>query len=397
MARAVYDFQSPTLENRDRKEPRGRVRGESCSSTTPRSSPSSTPWCVTRPNKQSTRCPTLRADEIANAARYERTGERKAFRAGHCERGLTARDGRLESRVPKPKGAVFESAVIERYRRREQSVEESSTDIYPAGVSTRQVDDTGQLPCVWAHALADIERQAQEGVRGDRGVAQPPVGVGVPVRVHGRRVAQTLMGRLGRERRHTGRHRHRPRGPSRGDRRDGGHERGQDQLGAVRPRHDRTRFERRRIGGRRPLRGTRVHRQLHATEREMPAVHGAFHAQRALEDAAKPPRMAVFAMESRESALAKAWEAVSGMEAKKLRTAANCLGEGIGETAVYLLAEFPDGHRRRIRANDMIERLNREIRHRTRVMGGFPDGDGALMLICARIRYVTANEWSTRP
>ena len=44
----------------------------------------------------------------------------------------------------------------------------------------------------------------------------------------------------------------------------------------------------------------------------------------------------------------------------------------------------------------MIERPNREIRRRTRVAGGFPDGNSALMLICARIRYVTANDWSSR-
>ena len=30
------------------------------------------------------------------------------------------------------------------------------------------------------------------------------------------------------------------------------------------------------------------------------------------------------------------------------------------------------------------------------MVGGFPDGNSALMLVCARIRYVTANEWSTR-
>ena len=44
----------------------------------------------------------------------------------------------------------------------------------------------------------------------------------------------------------------------------------------------------------------------------------------------------------------------------------------------------------------MIERPDREIRRRTRVVGGFPDGNSALMLICARIRHITANEWSTR-
>ena len=55
------------------------------------------------------------ADEITGAARYERSGGRKAYRAGHYERTLTAKAGRLELRVPKLKGALFESAVIERY------------------------------------------------------------------------------------------------------------------------------------------------------------------------------------------------------------------------------------------------------------------------------------------
>lgn len=69
------------------------------------------------------------ADETANAARYERTGERKAYRAGHYDRSLTAKVSRLGLKVPKLKGAVFESAVIERYRRREESVEEALIDM----------------------------------------------------------------------------------------------------------------------------------------------------------------------------------------------------------------------------------------------------------------------------
>ena len=84
------------------------------------------------------------------------------------------------------------------------------------------------------------------------------------------------------------------------------------------------------------------------------------------------------------------------MEGRRLGAAARCLREGIGEATTYLLPEFPAGHRRRIRTNNMIERLNREIRRRTRVVGSFPDGDSALMLVCARIRYVTANKWSSR-
>ena len=105
---------------------------------------------------------------------------------------------------------------------------------------------------------------------------------------------------------------------------------------------------------------------------------------------------AIFAMESRETALAKAEQVATEMEGRRLKAAVDCLREGIGETTTYLLPEFPDGHRRRIRTNNMIERLNREIRRRTRVVGGFPDGNSALMLVCARIRYMTANEWSTR-
>ena len=79
-----------------------------------------------------TRCPALQADEIANAARYERAGERKVYRAGHYDRSLTAKAGRLGLKVPKLKGEVFESAVIERHRRREESVDPPLSRQVPA-------------------------------------------------------------------------------------------------------------------------------------------------------------------------------------------------------------------------------------------------------------------------
>lgn len=91
------------------------------------------------------------ADEITGAARYERSGERKAYRAGHYERDLTVKAGKMSLKVPKLKGAVFESAVIERYRRREESVEEALIDMYLAGVSTRQVDDISRL--LWGERM----------------------------------------------------------------------------------------------------------------------------------------------------------------------------------------------------------------------------------------------------
>ena len=173
------------------------------------------------------------ADEITGAARYERSGGRKAYRAGHYERKLTAKAGRLELKVPKLKGALFESAVIERYRRREQSVEESLIDMYLAGVSTRQVDDISQL--LWGDRMPSqtLSDKLKRYLRGDRPVAHEAVGIRIPVRVRGRRVAQALLGRARGERERARRHRRGLRGPPRGHRRHGGHEGGRGQLGAV--------------------------------------------------------------------------------------------------------------------------------------------------------------------
>ena len=53
--------------------------------------------------------------------------------------------------------------------------------------------------------------------------------------------------------------------------------------------------------------------------------------------------------------------------------------------------DFPSEHGTRIRTNNVIERLNREIR-RTRVVGMFPDGNSALMLVCARLRHVAGSQ-----
>ena len=64
------------------------------------------------------------------------------------------------------------------------------------------------------------------------------------------------------------------------------------------------------------------------------------------------------------------------------------------ETLTY--CAFPSGHWTRIRTNNVIERLNREIRRRTRVVGTFPDGNSALMLVCARLRHVAGTQWGCK-
>ena len=68
--------------------------------------------------------------------------------------------------------------------------------------------------------------------------------------------------------------------------------------------------------------------------------------------------------------------------------------DGIEETLAYM--DFPTQHWTRIRTNNAIERLNREIKRRTKAIGAFPDGQSALMLVCARLRHVAATRWGAR-
>ena len=68
---------------------------------------------------------------------------------------------------------------------------------------------------------------------------------------------------------------------------------------------------------------------------------------------------------------------------------------GYAETLAYCTT--PREHWRRIRTNNAIERLNREIRRRTRVVGAFPDGESALMLVATRLKCVADSEWGSRP
>ena len=57
------------------------------------------------------------------------------------KRNLHTAAGEVELKVPKLKGIPFETAIIERYRRRESSVEEALIEMYLAGVSVRRVED----------------------------------------------------------------------------------------------------------------------------------------------------------------------------------------------------------------------------------------------------------------
>ena len=103
---------------------------------------------------------------------------------------------------------------------------------------------------------------------------------------------------------------------------------------------------------------------------------------------------AIHAQESKATALAKARDVVDTLRSMKLKEAAKKVEDGVEETLTY--TAFPFEHWTRIRTNNVIERLNREIRRRTRVVGSFPDGNSALMLVCARLRHVAGTQWGNK-
>ena len=72
------------------------------------------------------------ASALTNAAKYERSDDRQGYRSGHYQRNLTTTSGDVTLKMPKLKGVNFETAIIERYRRRETSVEEALIEMYLA-------------------------------------------------------------------------------------------------------------------------------------------------------------------------------------------------------------------------------------------------------------------------
>ena len=107
------------------------------------------------------------ADDLIGADRYERTAGREAYRAGHYERGLTTTSGQVTLRMPKLKGMRFATAIIERYKRREASVEEAMIEMYLAGVSTRRIEDVSEIlwgASVSSATVSNLNEKAFEAV-----------------------------------------------------------------------------------------------------------------------------------------------------------------------------------------------------------------------------------------
>ena len=340
------------------------------------------------------------AEEMVGAERYERTAGREAYRSGHYKRRLTTTSGQIELDVPKLRGATFQTAVIERYRRRETSVEEAIIEMYLAGVSTRRIEDVSEI--LWgagvsAGTVSNLNEKAYRSVEEWR--SRPLSGEYPYVFIDGIYLKRSWGGSYENVSILV----------AIGVNGDGRREIIGCAEGFTESKDSWREFllwlRERGLRGVRMVTGDRCQGMVGALEEVFPqaryqrcTVH--FY-RNVLNKVPKQKRTlvakmlkAIHAQESKEAAVAKADEVASSLERMRLGAAAKVVREGYLETLTY--TDFPMQHWTRIRTNNAIERLNREIRRRTRVVGTFPDGHSALMLVTARLKYIAECEWGKR-
>lgn len=324
-------------------------------------------------------------DQLIGAVPYERTDERAAYRAGHYDRGLTTTSGQVTLKMSKFKGMKFATAVIERDKRRETSVEEIIIEMYLAGVSTRRIKDVSEI--LWgagvsvgtvsnlnekAFKAADEWRCRQlaceypyvyiDGIYLKRswGGSYENVAVMVTIGVNEDGYCEVI-------------------GCAQGFTESS--ECWRDFL---------SRLKSRGLHGVRMFAGDKAASMVGSIAEVFPdakyqrcTVHF-YRNVLAKVPKSKRPRAAAVA---------------DDLESIRLKEAAKVVRDGYAETLTY--CEMSREHWRRIRTNNAIERPNREIRRRTRVVGTFPDGKSALMLVAARLKYVglkyvADGEWGSR-
>jgi putative transposase len=340
------------------------------------------------------------ADALCGAQKYQRSPDRTDYRAGSYRRTLHTKAGEVELKVPKLRRATFESQVIERYKRRETSVEEALVEMYLAGVSVRRVEDITEA--LWGTRVspstvsalnqkiyARIREWRDRPIAGEHpyvyldgiwlnrefGGEVRPVAVLVAIGVNGDGFREVL-------------------GVMEGAKED-------TESWRAFLRH----LKERGLTGVRLVISDKCLGLVEALGECFPGaawqrcvVHWYRNVLRVV-PAGKVREVAallkaIHAQEDREAALAKAAQVVAKLEGMRLGKAAAVVGAGVAETLAYMA--FPREHWTRLRTNNPLERLNREVRRRTRVVGAFPDGESALMLVAARLRYVAGTKWGTR-
>jgi putative transposase len=340
------------------------------------------------------------ADELCGARRYERSVERLDTRAGHYERKFLTKAGEVALKVPRLRNLPFETQIIERYRRRESSIEEAMIEMYLAGVSVRRVEDitealwgTRVSPStvselnqkIYAHIDAWRNRPIEgeypyvflDGIWLKRSwggeMEKVSVLVAIAVGADGYREILAVCEGLKEDK-----------------------ESWRNFL-----RH----LQERGLKGVRLIISDKCQGLVEALGDFFPEAKWQrcmVHWYRNVFTAVPTGKVkavaamlkAIHAQEDRPAALRKAEDVAGKLEAMKLGKAAQVVREGVAETLSYMA--FPTEHWRQIRTNNPLERIMREIRRRTRVVGAFPDGRSALMLVAARLRHIAGTRWGTK-
>lgn len=340
------------------------------------------------------------ADALCGAKRYQRSPDRVDTRAGRYDRKLHTKAGEVTLTVPRLRKLPFETQIIERYRRRESSVEEALIEMYLAGVSVRRAEDITEA--LWgtkvsASTVSELNRKVYGQIEAWRN--RPLAGEHPYVYLDGiwlkrswggevRNVAVLVAV-----------------GVSADGHREilGVAEGGKEDAEGWRSflRH----LKQRGLRGVRLVVSDKCLGLVEAVGECFPEaawqrcvvhfyrnVFTAVPTGKAKEVAAM--LKAIHAQEDRDAARAKAAAVVEKLIDLRLGKAAEVVRAGIEETLSYM--GFPREHWTRLRTNNALGRLMREVRRRTRVVGNFPDGQSALMLVAARLRYVAGTKWGTR-
>ena len=341
------------------------------------------------------------AERLTQAARYERNSDRQGYRSGHYDRNLTTTSGNVTLHVPRLKGIPFETAIIERYRRRESSVEEALVEMYLAGVSVRRVEDITEA--LWgtrvsAATISDLNKKAYAHIETWRN--RP---------IDGRKYPYVYVDGIYLQRNWGGEYENVSILVAIAVNEDGYRE----VLGAAEGmKEDKESWlaffqwlRSRGLKGVRLIIGDKCLGMLEAAGEVFPEAkyqRCVVHFYRNIISATPRSKVkqvvkmvkAIHAQESKQACREKAEKIAKELREMKLNSAAKKIEDGIEETLTYY--DFPSEHWSKIRTNNTIERLNREIRRRTRVVGCFPDGNSALMLFCARLRYVAGTQWGNK-
>lgn len=340
------------------------------------------------------------ADRLVGADRYQRSEQRKDYRSGHYERKLHTKAGEVNVKVPKLRKQTLDTAIIERYRRRESSVEEALMEMYLAGVSVRRVEDITEA--LWGtrvspSVVSDLNKKIYARIEEWRNA--PIDGEHPYVYLDGIVMKRTWAGEV--------------RNVSLLVASAVNAEGYRDILGICEgAKEDRSGWSNfLKHLKERGLKGV----QLIISDACMGLYESAaeyypdarwqrctVHWYRNISSHVPAAKMrevadmlkAIHASEDCLAADKKVEDVIAKLKDGKMWKAAALVEENAHETLAYYA--FPSQHWRRIRTNNPLERLMKEIRRRTRVVGAFPDGKSCLNLAAARLRHIAGTTWSSK-